>query len=1249
MRRRILIIVALLLLSSATMLVLLYTPLGVSLAASQLHWLERMGVRIEGVTGTFAGPLNVRRFELDRPRVHIVASDIAIDLQVRGLLLQTIRTRSVRARDVEVELRAADSPPPADKPLRFLPSSMRIDARGVRLERVRYVHVDGRTIEADEVDGRVTITPQRLRVRRFTIAAERFAATGSLRLTAARPLGIALETQGTIELRPDLTVGLQAKLGGTVDRMTIAGTIDRPNVVAAQGLFTRDAEKWQLTGTVSSPAFSLSPWLEQPPFSFSDIALEVELERDEIHAAGRFTVPEYGLEQVGIDARGQLAQRVLYIRSSALTLPDSPLKLYTNGSLAFEGGPPNLSLTARWTDLQWPLRNEAVVRSTRGHVDVTGKLPYDFIVRTEVAGPKIPAARGTVSGVLSKDALSISNYDIEFLEGGARGEATLALGEPRAWSLSAVARGLDIGAFHPQLPGRIGFAASATGTGLDRDATFELIVSDLYGRLRGQSLRAAGEIERSPARFDIRHARVALGDARLALDARLADDIEARWELTAAELEDLVPDANGAMTFRGIARGKRDAPYVSARLNGHAVRYRNWSADRMSIEGEVDASNSQLSRVSLFAERIGFGARLLDSLQASAEGTLHEHRIRLDALGGAEPTHQPPRAQMELAGKYDREAWTASILSTRFVRGSPVQELTLAQPASILLARDRALLANLCFAIAQGRLCAGGEWQRGGQWEATLSGYEIPLATVLPSPEPEVEYAGRIEGSARVFGSPSQPWQGEAGMKISDAAVIYRPPGAEPERLNLGTGGMHLVALSERITLSFGVQAFTDTFFHTNLQLTRDDSNDLLALPLTGDIRARAADANLLPLFFPEIDRAAGVLTGTARVGGTLAAPALSGRIELSDGELDAYRANFALRDLDLVARIDTSDLSFTGAGNAGEGRLEIDGNLRWQNGASSGQMRLKGRELLIADLPEYRIVASPDLHFEINHNDILVRGDVLIPSARVQPARLSGAVQPSDDARYVGEHPAEREGRFKVKSEVRVQMGDDVRVDAFGLHARIEGGVTTNIRTGETTTGHGELRVAEGRYEAYGQQLEINRGQLLFDNAPLEDPGLDIEARRRIETVTVGLNVRGTLRSPRLTFFSDPSMPQTQIVSYLLVGKSLNGAPAGDAEPSSASDSLALQGGGFLASQIGRRLGLEGVGIENYINAQGEANPSLVLGKFLSPRLFISYGISLTESINTLKLRYTLSDHWVLRTESGEAQSADLEYTIER
>ena len=53
----------------------------------------------------------------------------------------------------------------------------------------------------------------------------------------------------------------------------------------------------------------------------------------------------------------------------------------------------------------------------------------------------------------------------------------------------------------------------------------------------------------------------------------------------------------------------------------------------------------------------------------------------------------------------------------------------------------------------------------------------------------------------------------------------------------------------------------------------------------------------------------------------------------------------------------------------------------------------------------------------------------------------------------------AERAGRFVVHSEVRIDMGDDVRVDAFGLQGRIVGGVGTTVHTGETPIGRGELQ----------------------------------------------------------------------------------------------------------------------------------------------------------------------------------------------
>jgi len=240
---------------------------------------------------------------------------------------------------------------------------------------------------------------------------------------------------------------------------------------------------------------------------------------------------------------------------------------------------------------------------------------------------------------------------------------------------------------------------------------------------------------------------------------------------------------------------------------------------------------------------------------------------------------------------------------------------------------------------------------------------------------------------------------------------------------------------------------------------------------------------------------------------------------------------------------------------------------------------------------------------------------------------------------------PSDKKRGFDVYTDVRVRIGDDVLIDTMGLQGKLGGTVTTIASPDERTIGRGELSVGDGKYEAYGQKLAITRGRLLFNSSPIDDPGLDIQAERQVEAQRVGINVRGTLRAPRISLFSDPSLTQAQTVSYLLTGKPLDDLKSSDAtQVGVARDNLALQGGGVLASQIGRRIGLEEVGIES----RGTDDASLVLGKFLSPRLFVSYGISLTESINTLKLRYTLSDKWLFKSEVGQNQSADLEFRIE-
>lgn len=1253
MRRRLLIAAILLVILTPFVLigVLLYTPSGLALVNSQLWRLERFHVHITGLSGTLSGPLRVELFEVDHPRVHVVVHDIVIETQLRGLFVQTLQASSVTARDAVVTLRDAEMPP-STRPPRFLPPFLRVDARNIELTRVRYEHTNGTVVEANRVTGgRATMTSKTLRVRDGNVEAEEFGAKGELTLRAGKPFGMEATGNGHLRMSNGTVLALEGQADGNFDRLEIVGKLLQPQQASATALMTRPDERWNIAGHIDAAAFALDPFIQKPPFTLRNVSLDVQANPDRINVAGNVRIPELDSKDLSVDATGNFAKRVLSIASADVALNDSPGKIHASGTVTFDGDSPTLDVAARWQNLQWPLHGAAVVTSATGEGTLRGPMPYDFTTTAQVDGPNLPPAQGSAHGVLSKDQLMVAEYDVKTLDGTVTGTAQLQFAQPRAWKITTRADDINPVELHDEFPGRIDVRASAEGKGFDKRASFRLALTTLRGTLRNEPVRARASVQRDGKNWQVGDARLTFGGARVTLDGKLSDTIDARWEIRAPALDRLLPAAGGSIESTGSASGALRSPHVIGQLHGKSLEFEGWVARQLDIDADVDAAGGNPSRLSVQARQVGRGSPLIDRLQATGSGVAKDHKIALDVTGLAPgPQQAAPHAVMEIAGGYDKEVWNATITTTELSTGAPNQQLKIPEPARMLASRDRASLDNFCLVIGAGRMCAEGKWQRGGAWQGTVSGYEIPLASVLPPSGAEAEIAGRIEGRVHAFGSAGQPWQGEAGARIVDAAIIYRPPGAQPETLNLGTGGLAATATPERIEFSFGIQAFTDTFLYASARLQRNGRNDIMNLPLTGDLRARAADANILPLVFGEIDHAAGLLTANATIGGTLALPELNGRIELANGEFDSYRVNLALRELGVVADLQNTGLSFRGKARAGEGQLEADGNLTWRGGASNGELHVRGQNLLVADLPEYRVVASPDLRFQVDGKRIDVAGDVRIPSARVQPAQLTGAVKVSDDARYVGEHPAERAGRFVVHSEVRVEMGDDVRVDAFGLQGKIVGGVGTTTQTGDDPIGRGELSVNEGRYEALGRKLDINRGRLLFDASPLDDPGLDIEARRRIETTEVGLNVRGTLQEPRLTFFSDPSMPQSQIVSYLLTGKSMDSITGSDASSvNSGRDALAMQGGGFLASQLGRRIGLEEVGVESSVNSAGEANTALVLGKFLSPRLFISYGISLTESFNTLKLRYTISDKWVLKTEAGENSSADFEYATER
>jgi translocation and assembly module TamB len=456
------------------------------------------------------------------------------------------------------------------------------------------------------------------------------------------------------------------------------------------------------------------------------------------------------------------------------------------------------------------------------------------------------------------------------------------------------------------------------------------------------------------------------------------------------------------------------------------------------------------------------------------------------------------------------------------------------------------------------------------------------------------------------------------------------------EHTRVGSGTVQVTATAEVVSARADLGDGTVGTLHATLELERK-APSWQQMPLSGELHAQTAEASLVTIYVPDIDRAEGHVSADVRLTGTAGSPSVSGAVKVSDGEIDVYQINLSLRELAMQAQLSDSGVDFKGSAHAGKGEVSANGHLEWRHLLPYGKFHLEGTNLRVADLPEAQIDASPALDFDVSGHKIEVTGKVAVPYAKIQPKDITGAVRVSSDEVIVGSEPDDARERFEVLSSITLVLGDKVNVDALGLTARLVGSVTIRNGYDPITRGTGELAVAEGKYAAYARQLDIQRGRLIFTGGPITNPGIDVVAQKVFPDVTAGVNVRGTLAQPHISFFSDPPLPQQQVASLILAGGSLESSQ-------NASNAALGQGAALLAAQLGSHVGIPDVSLETdpIVN-----ETSLVLGRYLSPRLYVSYGVSLTEQLNTLKMRYTLGDHWTLRTEVGQAYGADLVYSI--
>jgi translocation and assembly module TamB len=324
----------------------------------------------------------------------------------------------------------------------------------------------------------------------------------------------------------------------------------------------------------------------------------------------------------------------------------------------------------------------------------------------------------------------------------------------------------------------------------------------------------------------------------------------------------------------------------------------------------------------------------------------------------------------------------------------------------------------------------------------------------------------------------------------------------------------------------------------------------------------------------------------------------------------------------------------------SGEGVLHLDGALGWRD--LSGRqaplvLNVSGKNVLASDTRDLRAVIEPDVvvRYAAGH-PLDVTGRIGVPSARLDLERLDRGVATSPDVVVLDPVDKTRGLATPLVLDLTLALGNDVRLAGFGLDGTLGGSLRVRAQPGREMLATGTLDVG-GRYLAYGQALDITRGRLAWSNTPIADPLLDIRAERDVGEVTAGIDVSGHATQPQAEVWTDPATDQSEALAYLALGRPLSSASSEESQQLNAASAALSAGGNLLASQLGAKLGLDSAGVSESRALGGSV---LGIGKYLSPKLYVGYGVSLLGTGQVLTLKYLLRKGFDIEIESSTIEN---------
>lgn len=826
-----------------------------------------------------------------------------------------------------------------------------------------------------------------------------------------------------------------------------------------------------------------------------------------------------------------------------------------------------------------------------------------------------------------------------------RADARCTVDTPRGqWQCRGNLGPLDLAALVPAIQGQLHSPFEVAGSWAEGESSLALSFENLGGQLNGAPISGALSLSsRDFASWDVEPSQLRVGDNRLGFAGQVGEVLDLDLALVATDLAQLLPGARGHLSADMVISGAPATPDLVGSMEGVALGWEQIALEGLAAEFSVAQLGEEASHLRLDGSGLAASGQALGQLVLRIDGNRHRQALAAD-LSGAELA----QARVACDGLARGTRWH---LDCETLEGSLLLEgqqrpWSLDRPLQLALDGDPQQLdvAPLCLRMAPASLCLeqGFHWQEQVLQPTQLYLAGLPLAWWsgwLPEPL-RLEEGGTLHGELAV--DSLQPPLARGYLAVDGLALAWTR-GEQPQRLEVATLRADLALEASRAELR--LDGDSSSLGELQLALTVDDPQG--QQQLAGSARLDALQLASLDGLLPEVEQLAGRVDGQLEFGGTLAAPRVDGVIQLADGLYQQLGLPYPVEAIGATVRLREQQAEFDAAFVINEGRGSSQGTVNWQAGETPWQARgeLVLDAISVGFLEDSFANVSSQLDFAAEPGEIEVGGRIRVNEADIHLLALPpDSIGPSPDAEIIGR--AEQQAQWRVKANVAVELGDDLRFRGFGADLKLAGALQIRNSKRELVQVLGEVRVDSGVYRAYGQRLKIRRGSLLFDG-PIDNPDLQLEAIResRNRDLVGGLRVSGTLQEPVGELFSEPPMSETDIAHFLLTGRVRSSSERfGQGSAEGTLLSLGLAGANEPAAELARRFGIN----DFQISAENsEAGTETRVSGYLAPNLLVSYGTLLKDRSNTVTVQYFVTPNFIIEAVSGFSSALDFIYNF--